>query len=50
MIITKEHQEAMVENFKKRGKTTDEVIAYIDGISEMLQLVYEKSIKELNNR
>ena len=47
MIITKEHQEAMVENYKKRGKNTDEVCAYIDGISEMLQLIYEKWIKEL---
>ena len=47
MIITKEHQEAMVENYKKRGRNTDEVCAYIDGISEMLQLIYEKRIEEL---
>ena len=46
MIVTKEHQEAMVENYKKRGKTPSEVCAYIDGISDMLTFVFEKSIKE----
>lgn len=50
MLITKEHQEAMVENYKKLGKNTDEVCAYIDGLSEMLELVLKKSIEELKNK
>ena len=50
MIVTKEHQEAMVENYKKRGKTPDEVCAYIDGISDMLTFVCEKSIKKLQGK
>lgn len=47
MIITKEHQEAMVHNYQKTGKTAAEVCAFIDGLSEMLNLVTKKSIDEL---
>ncbi len=48
MIITKEHQEAMVRNYKKTGKTADEVCGFIDGLSEMVNFITRKSIKELS--
>tara|TARA_R110002049_G_scaffold199037_1_gene369073 strand:+ start:10299 stop:10454 length:156 start_codon:yes stop_codon:yes gene_type:complete len=47
MIITKEHQEAMVRNYAKQGKSKDEVIGFIDGLSEMVNFVTKKSIDEL---
>ena len=47
MIITKEHQEAMVSNYQKTGKTTAEVCAFIDGLSEMVNFVTRKSLEDL---
>lgn len=46
MIITKEHQEAMVRNYQKTGKTTSEVCAFIDGLSEALNFISKKAINE----
>lgn len=47
MIITKEHQEAMVRNYAKQGKSSEQVIGFIDGLYEMVNLVTKKSIDEL---
>lgn len=49
MIITKEHQEAMVENYKKTGKNRDEVCSYIDGLSDMLNFIYKQENKNRKN-
>jgi hypothetical protein len=45
MIITKEHQEAMLTNYIKKGKTTDEVLGFYDGMTEMLEFI-ERKMKE----
>ena len=35
MIITKEHQEAMVENYRKKGNNFDKCEAFTDGLNAM---------------
>jgi len=43
MIITKEHQEAMVLSYQKKGHNTiNEVLAFIDGMNAMFELVNKK--------
>jgi len=40
MIITKEHQEAMILSYQKKGHNTiNEVLAFIDGMNEMFELI-----------
>ena len=39
MIVTKEHQEAMVEKYVKDKHTTDGCIGFIDGLNAALELV-----------
>jgi len=39
MIITKEHQEAMVLNYVKEGHNSDECMGFIDGMNEMFELI-----------
>jgi hypothetical protein len=41
MIITKEQQEAMVNNYRKEGRTEYECMGFADGLSAMLDLVCE---------
>lgn len=47
MIITKEHQEAMVENYKKGNKniTFLEEKGFIDGMNAMYELI-ERNLKK----
>lgn len=45
MIVTKEHQEAMIEIYRKQGRTKDEMCGYIDGIYDMLNYISEKMNK-----
>ena len=42
MIVTKEHQEAMVENYMKAGHTTDETLGFIDGLNAALDFIFYK--------
>ena len=42
MLITKEHQESMVEKYKNAGRNFDECIGFIDGMNAMLELVAKK--------
>ena len=44
MIITKEHQEALVSNYVKEGHSTDECIGFIDGLNKALEQVKNLSI------
>lgn len=39
MLITKEQQEALVENYKKQGRNNDEVLGFIDGIGKLMELI-----------
>jgi len=39
MLITKEQQEALVNQYIKEKHTTDECIGFIDGINKMLELL-----------
>lgn len=42
MLITKEQQEAWVNNYIKEKHTQDECIGFIDGIEKVLSFVQEK--------
>lgn len=39
MIVTKEQQEALVENYVKEKHSTDEVCGFIDGIGKLMELI-----------
>ena len=39
MLITKEQQEALVDNYIKAKHSQDEVIGFIDGLIAMLDLI-----------
>lgn len=45
MIFTKEHQEAMVRNYAKKGKSNDEVLGYIHGLSDAIDFIIKKEIE-----
>lgn len=49
MILTKEHQEAMIENYKKDNHSLDEVIGFIDGMNAIILLVIKNQVIEENN-
>lgn len=42
MIITKEHQETMVNNYRKEGHNEFECMGFVDGLNKMLELVDKK--------
>jgi len=42
MIITKEHQQALVVKYIKEKHTTDECIGFIDGLNTALEFVQKK--------
>ena len=44
MIFTKQQQEKIVENYVKEKHNTDEVIGFIDGINETINLINRLSI------
>ena len=39
MLITKEQQEALVQNYMNENHTTDECIGFVDGINKTLELI-----------
>jgi len=39
MIITKEHQEAIVNNYRKEGHNEFECMGFVDGLNKMFELV-----------
>lgn len=39
MLITKEQQEALINNYVKEKHTTDECIGFIDGIIKTMELI-----------
>jgi hypothetical protein len=41
MIVTKEHQEQLIENYKKEGKTFNEVTSFIAGMDAMFKYIKE---------
>ena len=45
MIITKEQQQALIDNYVKKGHSTDECIGFIDGIEKTMELVVNQSKK-----
>ena len=47
MIITKEQQEALVENYKKEGRNNDEVLGFIEGMGKAIELIIRLKISEL---
>ena len=48
MIVTKEQQERLVENYRKKGANTDNIIGCIEGINATLELV-DKLMKDEKN-
>ena len=42
MIITKEHQEAMVNNYRKQGHNEYECMGFVDGMNAMFELIDNK--------
>ena len=45
MIVTKEQQERLVENYRKKGANTDNIIGCVEGINATIELV-DKLMKE----
>jgi len=39
MLITKEQQESLVDNYVKEKHSTDEVCGFIDGIGKLMELI-----------
>lgn len=39
MIITKEQQEALINNYIKEKHSNDECIGFIDGVEEIMNLI-----------
>jgi hypothetical protein len=39
MLVTKEQLEALVTNYIKSGKNSDESIGFIDGINQLMELL-----------
>lgn len=39
MILTKEHQEAMVANYAKYGASTESITGFIDGMNAIVELL-----------
>jgi hypothetical protein len=55
MLVTKEQQEAVLDNYIRQGKSQGEVMGFIDGMEAMFNLiaqiqirVEEEKIKYLN--
>ena len=44
MIVTKEHQEALLNKYATDGHNTDECIGFIDGLNAALELVKNSTI------
>ena len=42
MIITKEHQQAMVNNYRKEGHNEFECMGFVDGMNKMFDLIKSK--------
>ena len=42
MIITKEHQEAMVNNYRQEGHNEFECMGFADGLNKMFEYMAEK--------
>jgi hypothetical protein len=49
MIVTKEHQEALVEKYVKEKHNQDECIGFIDGLNTALELVKNLTIPRVSN-
>ena len=49
MIVTKEHQEALVSNYVKEKHNADECLGFIDGLNKALELVKNLTIPVVNN-
>lgn len=49
MIVTKEHQEALVEKYVKDKHNQDECIGFIDGLNAALDLVKNLTIPDVSN-
>jgi len=45
MIITKEQQEALVENYRRKGRNEFECMGFAEGLNEMLNII-DKKLKE----
>ena len=50
MIVTKEHQEALVGNYVKERHNADECIGFIDGLNASLDLVKNLTIPVVSNQ
>ena len=46
MLISKDVQEAMLENYINNNHTTDECIGFIDGMEAMMELVNKIMLKK----
>lgn len=50
MIVTKEHQEALVNKYVKEKHNTDECIGFIDGLNSGLELVKNLTIPSVSQQ
>ena len=46
MIITKEQQESLIQNYIKEKHSTDECIGFIDGVEKTMNLISKLTINK----
>jgi len=39
MIVTREQQQALIDNYAKKGHSTEEVLGFIDGVVKTMDLL-----------
>ena len=47
MLITKEQQEALIDNYIKERHTQDECIGFIHGVEKTMELIYNINKRQL---
>jgi len=50
MVITREHQQHLVNTFEKKGLSTKELIAFVQGMEAIIDLYNRNATKQVNNQ
>ena len=49
MVITREHLQHLVNTFEKKGLSTKELIAFVQGMEAIIDLYNRNATKQVNN-
>jgi hypothetical protein len=50
MLVTREQQEAVLNNYVNQGKNYDECQGFIDGMEAMFNLIAQIELRKLNEK